>query len=437
MNIFGTYDIRGVYPEELNEEIAYTLGKAFVVYLKCKRVVVGRDARLSSYKLFDALVTGLRDQGADVVDIGLCTTPMNYFANSYYKFDASIMITASHLGKESNGFKLCGRNSDFLSYHHGGKEIERLVLENKFSTVKNKGKFFQQNIFEDYKMFILKKTKKTKLKVVVDAANMMGALDGKILSEVCNVKPLYFEIDGSFPNHAVNPLFPENTLALRRAMVKSKADLGIAFDGDSDRVVFIDEKGKTVAPDILFAFLAFNTLEKKESVICDMRSSRIVEEKIKEKKGIPLFSLAGHTFIKESMKKYNAVLGGEKSGHYYFKKFYYSESPLLTSLIIIHILSKTKKPFSELLQPYLKYASSKEINFSVINKKRTLKLVESYFKKQAEKIIHKDGISVYCKDFWFNLRESQTEPLLRLNAEARTGSQLKELIKIIKTIIKV
>ncbi len=435
MNLFGTYDIRGTYPEQLNEENAYLLGRAFVTYLKCKKVLIGRDARLSSEKLLLSLVEGITDQGADVIDIGLCTTPMLYYAHATHGTRAAIMITASHLGREYNGLKMCKGKDEYISYHNGGKELENIFLKKSFKKAK-KGTISRTDLFEEYKHFMLKNFKKTQLNVIVDAANMMGALDGKILSQICNVKPLFFTLDGSFPNHDVNPLFEENTRTLRKEVTKQKADLGIAFDGDSDRVVFIDEKGKAVYPDILLALLVTHTLHKGQAVVADVRSSKIVEEtaKIQEAKAFPCPS--GHTFFKETMKKNKALLGGEKSGHYYFKEFFYADCPLLTALKIITILDKNKKTLSQLIKPYLKYVNAEEKNFKVKDKKASLQKIEKEFSKGALKILKLDGLSIYHKDFWFNLRESQTEDLLRLNIEANNQKVMKKVQKKFKELLK-
>ncbi len=428
MSIFQAYDIRGKYPEELNEFNVYNIVRAFAKLLKCKTIAVARDARLSSEALHEAIVSGLLDSGINVTDIGLTTTPMLYFASFYYKFDGAIMITASHLGKEYNGLKLCKKNAVDLSYSDL-KQIEKLSKQ-KFKPVK-RGKLVTKEIFNDYKKYILKNSKKTNLKVVVDTANMMSYLDVQVLKEISNVIPLFLEVDGNFPNHGVNPLIESNLKIIKKEIQKQKADLGIAFDGDADRVIFLDENSKVISPDIITALLTEN-IPRNSKVIFDVRSSKYLQESLDIK---PILSKAGRSLIQESMIKNKAQLGGEKSGHYYFKEFNYGDNALLTTIKVLKILNREKKKFSELVNKFKIGYSQGELNFKVKNKDKALQIIKKEFTKDSIKVLNLDGISIYHKDYWFNLRKSNTEDLVRLNLEAKTKEIFTEIMKKLSNLL--
>ncbi len=439
MSIFKAYDIRGIYPKELNEDIAYKLGRAFVTFLGCKKVVVSRDARLSGKSLSKALIKGLTDQGADVVDIGLSSTPMNYFANNFLKADASIMITASHNPKEFNGFKLNREKSIPISEDTGIKEIETLAKKNKFKEQK-KGTVTTKDILNDYVNHIVKsiKTVNKNLKIIADAGNgMAGLAVGKVFSKLkLKLEKMYFELDGTFPNHPADPLKEENVKEIKNRVVKEKFDLGIAFDGDADRVFFIDEKGEKAQSDYIIALFAQEFLKenKNEIIINDLRTSKIIKETVEANNGISIMSRVGHVFFKQLMRQKNALFAGELSGHYYFRDNFYTDSGIIATVKLIEIMSKHNKPLSELVKPFKKYYQSGEINAEVKDKKVKLKEIEKHFKDG--KIMHIDGLSVYYKDWWFNIRPSNTEDLLRLNLEANTRELLEkkkeELLKLIK-----
>jgi len=438
MGIYKSYDVRGVYPSELNEETAYKIGKAFVDFVKAKKVVVGRDMRLSSETIFDALAKGITEQGADVVDIGLCTSPMLSFAVAFYEEPSGIMITASHNPKEYNGFKMCGENSEPIGYDDGINVIEKNVKEGKFNASKKKGKIVKKEILKDYLKFVLKFAKGIKpLKVVIDAGNGMASLDApEFFSQLpCKTTKLFFGMDGSFPNHEANPLKEENLEELKKKVVAEKADLGIAFDGDADRVGFVDDKGKAVPNDIVTAIIANELLKEKPNskIVYDLRSTKAVKEIIEENKGIPLINRVGHVHLKKRLKTENAIFGGELSGHYFFKDFFNCDNAMIAAIIILNIISRGEK-LSALVKSMTRYAASPEINFEVHDKDKAIKKIEAEFKEGKKSYI--DGVTIEFDDWWFNLRASNTEPLLRLRIEAKNKKMLGEKTKLLEKLLK-
>jgi len=475
--IFRAYDIRGIYPSEINEKVAYLIGRAFVKLLSQRskvksqksKVVVGRDNRFSSPSLFKFLIKGLLEEGAKVFDIGLSTSPMLYFSVAHFKFDpvtnsliprasrsisstakrqlvsngvdGGIQITSSHLPKEWNGFKLVREKAIPISQKTGIEEIKNLVLSGDFK-IKRRGKIFKKKVLREYLAFNLEdfNLKAIKpLKIVIDTANAVpGILMPEILKKTnCQIYHLFSKLDGSFPNHNPDPLIKENLKFLQREVKNKKANLGVAFDGDGDRIIFVDEKGEIISGDLITALVAKSILEEKpeQKILSDIRSSNIVGETIKKEKGIPIISRIGHSFIKEKMRKEDIIFAGELSGHYYFKKHYFCEAPIFVLLKILETISKTKKSLSDLIQPFKKYFHSGEINFKVKVKKEVLVQLEKKYKKG--KISHLDGLRIDFKNWWFLVRPSQTEPVLRLVLEAKTKNLLekkkKELINLIKT----
>ncbi len=428
MDIFKAYDIRGKYPSELNEETAYKIGRAFVKFLKAGEVCIGRDMRISSPFLFESLVEGVLDGGADVVDIGLCSTPMFYFAMGNYNIKAGIMITASHNPKDDNGLKLCRENAIPIGLDSGLAEIRKLVTD-EFGEKKRIGNIIKKDITQDYSDFLWQFVEEIKdLKIVVDAANAMACVSAPILFRQLNVKltPLYFDLDGSFPNHEANPLKAENLKDLQKKVREEKADLGIAFDGDADRAFFVDENSQILPADLVAALIAKSFLKKNKNakIVYDVRSSRIVDETIRENHGIPVRCRTGHTFMKLAMREHNAIFGGELSGHYFFRDFYFCDSALMVVITVLNILCREKKPLSELIRPFRRYYATGEINFRANNKDELIELIASYFKNGKQSRL--DGISVEYNDWWFNVRKSNTEPLLRLNLEAGTKELMEE-----------
>ena len=429
--IFNSYDIRGVYPSEIDEKLAYKIGRNFVSLLKAKEVVVGRDARNSSDKLFNYLAGGITDAGAKVIDIGLSCTPMFYFVSGKNK--ASIMITASHLPQKYNGFKLCRENARVL----GVEEIKKVISKSNLVEVKNKGRIIKKDFLKEFIDFNLNFLKiKRSLKIVYDAGNGMGGYTiPKIFRRIKNVKliELYTNLDFSFPHHFPNPLKHETLKDLQKKVLEVNADFGFATDGDADRVILVDEKGDIVSSDILIALLSKHLLKRKEKIIYDLRSSKVIAETIAANGGIPIRSKVGHSYINALMRKEKAVFAGELSGHLYFKENNYAESSFIPVALVMNILSDGKN-LSDVLKPFRKYYSTGEINFTA--KESKLKDLENKYMKEAKKIDYLDGLTMFFDGWWFNLRRSNTEDLLRLNLEADTKELMerkkKELVRLIK-----
>lgn len=435
MGIFKAYDIRGIYGTELTDEIAYRFGRAFVTFLKCKIVVVGYDMRDSSLKIESHLIRGITEQGASVVRIGLSTTPMLYFAAAKFGYDAGINVTASHNPSEYNGFKLVKAGGVPISGDSGIYEMRDLVENNKFSSAAAKGKVTERDdILDAYIQNILSFVdvkKLGKFNMVVDTANGMAGL---VVPELfprldCEFEHMFPELDGTFPNHEANPLKHE-TLRWLQAEVKSKkADLGVAFDGDSDRIGFVDEKGCIVPFDLLTALIASELLKSSRGakVLYDLRSSRAVPEAIKAAGGIAVETKVGHSFIKAQMRKERAIFAGEVSGHYYLGSNFYIESPYIVMLLLLKLMTESKKPLSELIKPLQRYYGTGELNFKVEEKEKAMENVKAAF-PDAKRVYELDGLSVVYDGWWLNLRPSNTEPLLRLNLEAKT-SELRDRMK--------
>ena len=447
MGIFKAYDIRGVYPSELNEEIAYKIGRAFVSFLHCKEVVVGRDARSCSPQLFEALADGITDEGSDMIDIGLSTTPMLYYAG--HGREAAIMITASHNPKDHNGFKMCRRDSIPVSGDTGIKEIESLAGKNMFSK-KTKGKIIKKDILDEYIDFnlgLMDRMAKDKLKrlpkkftVVLDAANAMGSLDHpKVYEKLgCRLIKLYCDLDMTFPNHEANPLKHETLAVLQKTVVENKADFGVAVDGDADRCVLVDEKGGIVSADLLTALIGKHIMEKHPAakILFDLRSSMAVKETIEKAGGKAIMCRVGHAFIKKQMKEEDALFAGELSGHFYYKEHFTTESTILTVLKAIEIMLEENKPLSELIKPLRKYYQSGEINFAVKDKEAKINELEQLFGRQKNaEVSHLDGISIDFGGWRLNVRPSNTESLLRLNIEAKTKEKMEEMKEKLSSIL--
>ncbi len=433
MTLFQTYDIRGVYPKEINAETVYKIAYTFAHLFHTKSVVVGRDARTSSPTLWKTCIQGLRDAGVNVTDIGLCTTPHLYFASGKYGYDGALMITASHLPKTYNGLKICTKRAVALSYGTGLERIER-ALTNTFPK-KPKGTYQEKNIQKDYAAFLLTQSKKTNLQAVVDCSNGVGSLDIPILKKICTVIPLFTQPDGTFPNHGPDPLIRKNSRSAQAAVKKHHADLGIIFDADADRAIFLDGHGRTIAPDLITALIATYHTRPGDTILFDVRSSRYAQALLKRQKKKPVISKAGHSLMMQAMHKTNAVFGGEKSGHYFYKNFFSADNATLTAVHILAILHTHKKPFSTLLKHVASGSRTPELNYLVRNQNKTIQTIERHFKKNARTISHLDGLTVIHSDYWFNIRKSNTQPYLRVNIEAQTKILLtrvqKELIKLI------
>ncbi len=449
-SIFKAYDIRGIYPTQLNEDTAFNIGRAFVSFLKPRNVVVARDCRLSSEKLFGALAKGILRQGADVIDIGALSVNELYFAVSHYKFDSGIMITASHNPKEYNGFKLAKEKAIPLSEETGIQDIKNLILKNNFESPAKKGKIIKKkNVEKDFIDYILKSkeyfdVKKIKpLEVIVDASNgMAGAVVSKLFSKLgIKIVPINFEPDGSFPNHSPDPLKEENKAQIIKKLKEEKEDyFGIIFDGDADRCMFIDENGRSVPGDFMTGLLAKKTLEMnpKATILYDLRASNFVRDIVEKNGGKAVMCRVGHAFIKKYMHDYRALFAGELSGHYYYKiDDSYFENSFIAALQITEMMSSENKTMSQLLELTRNYFISGEMNFEVKDKDKVLEAIEKAFlKMKPEKIYKLDGLSVEFKDWHFNLRKSNTEPLIRLTVEANAKEILDEKVKTLKAMIK-
>ena len=441
-SIFRAYDIRGIYPDQVNKDLAYKLGSAFAVFLKPKKVMVGRDMRLSSADLSKSLIQGITDQGADVIDIGLAASPVFLYGLSKYGLDGGIIVTASHNPKEYNGFKLVKEKKVLpITEETGLKKIKEIMAKNEFKPVFKKGKAEEKNILDEFIASIFEKVNPEEInsfKIVADASNGMGGIVFPKLFDYlkCQVIPLYWELDGNFPNHSSNPLLTEAISGIKKKVLEEKADLGIITDGDADRIVFIDEKGNRIGPDLVIALIAKELLaaNPNQKILYDSRSSKIVKETIEASNGQPVLSKAGYSFIRQRMNQDEILFGGERSAHYYLKDICYRDAPFITALYLLRILTKEKKPISEIMRPFKKYFSCPEINFNVKDKNAIIKKVENNYK--SGKISHLDGATIEFDNWWFNLRLSNTEPLLRLNIEAESQELLDEKIKEISEIIK-
>ena len=431
MGIFKAYDIRGIYGQDLDEKIFYKIARAYVRFAKVKKVVVARDCRKSSDSLFAAFTKGLNDEGADVLDVGLASTPMSYFANATLKADGSVMITASHNTKEWNGCKLCKANAVPISGATGIKDIEAIVAampdgEPPAGT----GTIEKVDIAAAYGEHVRKFAHLVRpVHVAMDFANGMGIAESVAFKgqDMLTHDDLYGEYDGEFPHHAANPLEHE-TLDDIRALIKAnpgKYAFGVAYDGDADRAGFIDEKGEIIPMDFITALISQDLLKSNPGAVCfyDLRSTKMVEETILASGGKPMMSRVGHSFIKEQMRQNDAIFAGELSGHYYFKANSTAESSSMATYALANIVSASDKPLSELIAPLKKYSQSGEINTKTVTPPaEILKKIKELYAAKA-KVFELDGVSVDAwetEGYWANVRMSNTEPLVRLNLEGKT-----------------
>jgi phosphomannomutase len=435
--IFKAYDVRGIYPSELDEGMARRIGNAVPQVLDRAdgaTVVVSRDMRSHSEPLAAALVEGLRDGGLDVLDIGLATTPMNYFAVGHLGAAGGVQVTASHNPAAYNGLKFSRRGARPVSGDHGIPLLERAVTEGDLPRPAERGGYRQGEIFDAYGRHLLAALRRPegarRLKVVVDAANAMGSLYRPLLEAAgIELVPLYFELDGTFPNHEANPLKLDNLRDLMAEVVRCGADLGVAFDGDADRSALVDERGEAIGNDLTTALVAGELLRRQppdasRAIVYDLRSSRAVAEYIREHGGEPIRERVGHSFIKATLRQAGGPFGGELAGHYYFRDVFYADNALLAVFEVLNLLWQTGEPMSRLIAPLRRYAKSQETNFEVEDKQGMIAaLAERY---AGAEIDYLDGITVQYPDWWFNVRPSNTEPYLRLVAEARTPEQLEE-----------
>ncbi len=437
---FKDYDIRGVYPTDINEEFFYHLGKSVALYIKKGPVGAGYDTRLSSPSLFKNLVAGITDYGVDVVSLGNISTEMHNFASGKYGFELNITVTASHNPAEYNGAKFAKKGAVPVYSGFGLPEI-KASMNQEIPKTEKKGSFTEQNIFNDWinhALSYIKINSLKKLKVVVDGGNGMG---GPAWIEMQKHLPveiigLYLNPDGNFPHHLPDPLKDENTLDLEKKVREEGADMGIALDGDADRAFFMDETGTKLSGTVTTAILTGYLIRKAPgaygyNAIC----GRVVRETIKKYGGTPIRTKVGHSFIKNVMREKNVDFVGEHSGHFFYKSNYYAESSLITGLLMLQILSESGRKLSDLRKQYDKYPVSGEINFKAEDKQKIIQALRNTYEKNVESIDEIDGVTFWFKDWWFNVRMSNTEPLLRLNAEADTQAVLDQQVKSIVDLI--
>lgn len=456
-SIIKAYDVRGLVDSQLTPDFAFVLGGAYAKFLQEERepstIIIGEDMRRSSPTLADAFSDGATSQGMDVIRIGLASTDMLYFAAGKLNMPGA-MFTASHNPAAYNGMKLCKSGAVPIGQDSGLRRIKQLILDGMPITNRPVGKESKRELLTEYVDYLLSlfpeisdiKSPQRKLKVVIDAGNGMAGHTAPAVMALLNVEviPMYFELDGNFPNHEANPIDPKNLVDLQKRVLKEKADIGLAFDGDADRCFLIDEKGALVNPSALTGLIAVRELKRKpgSTIIYNLISSQAVPEIITENGGTPLRSRVGHSFIKKMMADSGAIFGGEHSGHFYFADFWRADSGMLAALFALTELASGKSSLSTLLKPFNRYWASGEINSQVSNVPATIEAIlleYGDFKKSGKgfEIDNLDGITVTGPKYWFNVRASNTEPLLRLNVEGETEAQMIKardaLLAIIRT----
>jgi phosphomannomutase len=431
--VFKAYDVRGVYPDELDEEGAYAIGRAYVEQFEPRRMAVGRDMRLSSPQMAAAAIRGAADAGAEVLDLGLVGTEMLYFAVGELGLDGGIEVTASHNPKQYTGMKIVRRGALPVGGESGLLDVRDRALRLGDAKGGGEERVSAADIWPAYVdrvMSFIDVSALRPLKVVIDAANgMAGAMLPPVLERLPMIEAVrcYFDPDGSFPNHEPNPLLPENREFIVRKTLEEGGDLGIAFDGDADRCFFVDDAGEFVPGDFVTALLAESILAKHpgEKVIYDLRASWAVPETVSRLGGVPVVSRVGHAFIKHLMRKEDAVFAGEVSGHYYFRDFSQADSGVVPFLLMLELSSRKGRPLSEILRPYReRYFITGELNTPVPDVPLKLQELKERFGREG-RVTHLDGLSVDAEDWHMNVRPSNTEPLLRLNLEARTEELMK------------
>ena len=444
MGAFHAYDIRGIYNVDFDKETAYKVGYFIPELLSTDKVVVGRDCRVSSDEVHDAVVAGITDAGADVYDIGLSTTPMVYFATANYGFKASVQITASHNPAEYNGMKVSTENARAVGYDAGLGTIKEWIDEGKPTpTAERKGEVHSMDVHKDYLDFLLKyRGDYSGIRIAMDLSNGMANLYAK---EIFGDSPAYIfdEIDGRFPNHEPNPLIAKNIVALQELVRKTGADVGVIYDGDADRVMFVDENARFISPDLMIAVLGTYFLKErgeKGLVLQDIRSSKAVGEYLAPLGGEMRTWKVGRAFAAEKLREIDGVFGGELAGHYYFRDFFYSDSGLLASMIILNAVASLKKEgrtLSQLIGEIEKYQNSGEINFRIEDKAGAMDAVRDMFMAQEKHTAYMDfdGYRVEFPQWWFNIRPSNTEPYLRFICEATSRELLDEKVGAVRKLL--
>ena len=444
MGAFHAYDIRGIYNVDFDKEVAYKVGYFLPELLSADKVLVGRDARVSSPEIHEYLLKGITDAGADVYDAGLCTTPMVYFGTAFYGFKASVQITASHNPAEYNGMKVSRENALPVGYDTGLGQIKEWIESGRECVpAEKKGVVHQIDVKKDYLPFLLKyKGDWSGLKIAMDVSNGMASL---FVREIFGDQPTYIyeDMDGSFPNHEPNPLVQANVEDLKKLVAQTKADIGIIFDGDADRVMFVDENSRFISPDLMIAVLGHYFLEErgeKGYIHQDIRSSKAVGEYLAPMGGVMNTWRVGRAYAALKLRELDGVFGGELAGHYYFRDFYYSDSGLLAAILITNVVAKMKAQgvsLSQLIARIEKYQNSGEINFRVEDKKGAMDAVRDYFMgtEKSTAYMDFDGYRVEFPQWWFNIRPSNTEPYLRFLCEATSKELLDEKVAKVREIL--
>ena len=443
MGAFHAYDIRGVYNQDFDKDTAYKVGYFLPQLLPCKYVVVGRDVRLSSNEIFENLTRGITDAGVDVWDIGLATTPLVYFATVFLNADASVQITASHNPKQYNGMKISRAKAIPVGGDTGLKDLEKMVNEGVVTPVANKGKIVKKDIYNDYieyqKKFL---PDLSSMDITIDCSNGMSSLFvHKLFGDGKNIHYINDVLDGTFPNHEPNPLEEKNCKQLEEAVIKNGSDCGIIYDGDADRVIFVDDKGRFIQPDFTTSVIGDYYLSKeKGSIYVDIRTSRSTTEYLTRKGATEIIIWkVGHAYAKDKIRQLGCIFGGELAGHYYFRDFNNCDSGILASLLTLQTTVKMKKEGSSLskfIDELVVYANSGETNFKLDHKDECIKeIYDTFTAQKPDKILDFDGYRIEFDSWWFSIRKSNTEPFLRLIVEARTQAELDEHMGQLKAII--
>lgn len=444
MKAFKAYDIRGVYNSDFNKDDVYKVGFFLPQLLNTKKVLIGRDARVSSPEIYKYLCKGINDAGADVWDAGLTTTPMIYWGSGKFDFEASVMITASHNPARYNGLKISGKAVKPIGYDTGLSDLEKMMNAQEIVPVSNKGTIEAFDFKEEYLKFQLSYLKDiSNLNIALDVSNgMAGIFIKDILGK--QVHYIFDDIDCTFPNHEANPLDPENVIDLQNLVKEKKADIGVIFDGDADRVMFVDEKSRFISPDLIIALLGHHFLKDARPgvrVLQDIRTSKAVGEYLSQYQVEMHMWRVGRAFAALKLKEIDGLFGGELAGHYYFKEFYYSDSGLLAATLVLNIVSEMKKKgfsLSQLIGKIETYQNSGEINFKIEKKAEAMEAVKNYYFElgKPDAFFDFDGYRLEYPDWWLNIRPSNTEPYLRFLAEAKTKEQLDEVVNKCKEIIQ-
>lgn len=442
MSAFKAYDIRGVYGSDFDADTVYRVGRVLPTLLKAPCVLVGRDARTSSPEVFDAFCRGVTEAGADVDDMGLATTPMTYYFTGERGYAAAVMITASHNPAQYNGLKISQRGALPVGSESGLRELEARIAQPLPAPAARSGVVRPVDVLPDYRAFLRRSLPDlTGLRIGIDASNGMAGL---LLRDVFGESPayLYEKIDGSFPNHSPNPLEEASTADLRALVTRQSLDIGAIFDGDADRVMFVDERGRFVRPDVLIAVLARYYLQREPgaAILYDIRTSRGVSEAIVRMGGVPHMGKVGHAFAKVKLREVNAIVGGELAGHYYFRDFHCCDAALLCAEVVLGVVAAAKREgrtFSQLLADIDVYANSGECNYVVSRKSEAMAALRTWAHGATLPIAEYDfdGYRFEWPDWWFNVRPSNTEPYLRLVCEARDAALLVEKRAVLEAVL--